>query len=70
MKNGTISETGTYQELLKNDGAFAEFLRTYLEQDEDILNEDETEESRFFSFSCFKTNSIENLKIIIDLCLY
>jgi len=49
MKNGTISETGTYQELLKNDGAFAEFLRTYLEQEEDILNEDETEESRFFS---------------------
>uniref|UniRef100_A0A8C0EZ03 Multidrug resistance-associated protein 1 n=1 Tax=Bubo bubo TaxID=30461 RepID=A0A8C0EZ03_BUBBB len=30
MSDGEISEMGSYQELLKQDGAFAEFLRTYL----------------------------------------
>jgi len=29
MTDGEISEMGSYQELLKQDGAFAEFLRTY-----------------------------------------
>ncbi|XP_051488019.1 multidrug resistance-associated protein 1 isoform X7 [Apus apus] len=29
MTDGKISEMGSYQELLKQDGAFAEFLRTY-----------------------------------------
>ncbi|XP_043945094.1 multidrug resistance-associated protein 1 isoform X2 [Protopterus annectens] len=29
MNDGMISEIGSYQELLKQDGAFAEFLRTY-----------------------------------------
>ncbi|XP_042654867.1 multidrug resistance-associated protein 1 isoform X1 [Tyto alba] len=29
MSDGEISEMGSYQELLKQDGAFAEFLRTY-----------------------------------------
>lgn len=29
MTDGEISEMGSYQELLEQDGAFAEFLRTY-----------------------------------------
>lgn len=29
MVEGKISEMGSYQELLRQDGAFAEFLRTY-----------------------------------------
>ncbi len=32
MKDGHISETGTYQQLLTHGGAFAEFLRTYINQ--------------------------------------
>lgn len=37
--DGKISEMGSYQELLKQNGAFAEFLRNYA-PDEDI-DEDE-----------------------------
>ena len=29
MKNGVIREVGTYPELIDNNGAFAEFVRTY-----------------------------------------
>ncbi len=39
LVDGQISETGSYQELLDKNGAFAEFLRNYLTQEE----EDETE---------------------------
>lgn len=34
LKNGSISEVGSYQELLTNSGAFAEFLRNYLTEEE------------------------------------
>ena len=30
LVNGEISETGTYDDLISFDGAFAEFIRTYL----------------------------------------
>ena len=37
--NGHVSETGTYQELLDKQGAFAEVLKTYIAQeDEDADN--------------------------------
>ncbi|KAI0215965.1 Multidrug resistance-associated protein 1 [Lamellibrachia satsuma] len=38
LKNGEISEMGTFQELLSNKAAFAEFIVTYL-NDPDIYNE-------------------------------
>jgi len=38
MKNGEISEIGTFQELLSHKAAFAEFVVTYL-NDPDIYNE-------------------------------
>uniref|UniRef100_A0A8C0HFU4 Multidrug resistance-associated protein 1 n=1 Tax=Chelonoidis abingdonii TaxID=106734 RepID=A0A8C0HFU4_CHEAB len=38
MTDGKISEMGSYQELLKQDGAFAEFLRTYANADQDVEN--------------------------------
>ena len=34
LDNGQISEVGTYAELVDNDGAFAEFIRTYAAPDE------------------------------------
>lgn len=39
MVDGRVSEMGSYQELLKQNGAFAEFLRNY--SLEDIIEEDE-----------------------------
>ncbi len=35
LVDGQISETGSYQELLDKNGAFAEFLRNYLTQEEE-----------------------------------
>ena len=47
MKDGRISEVGTYQELIQNDGAFADFITTYLT--EEPANE-EDEEGRLTSW--------------------
>ena len=43
LVNGEISEMGSYEELLSHDGPFAQFLKTYLTQ-EDSESEDECEE--------------------------
>lgn len=40
MKDGHISEMGTYSELLRKNGAFADFMRTYLNDDEEIDDDD------------------------------
>ena len=40
LKDGRISEQGTYQELLKKKGDFAEFLLEYMTAQEDDLNEE------------------------------
>ncbi|NXG80683.1 MRP1 protein, partial [Baryphthengus martii] len=40
MSDGEISEMGSYQELLKQDGAFAEFLRTYANAEQSVENSD------------------------------
>ncbi|XP_035998439.1 canalicular multispecific organic anion transporter 2 isoform X2 [Fundulus heteroclitus] len=42
MVDGRVSEMGSYQELLKQNGAFAEFLRNYAM--DDIIEEDEATE--------------------------
>ena len=38
MENGKISEIGAYAELIDNNGAFAEFVRTYasMEENEEV----------------------------------
>lgn len=36
MSEGEISELGSYQHLLKQDGAFAEFLRTYANAEQSL----------------------------------
>uniref|UniRef100_A0A8C6TSD5 ABC-type glutathione-S-conjugate transporter n=1 Tax=Neogobius melanostomus TaxID=47308 RepID=A0A8C6TSD5_9GOBI len=46
MVEGRVSEMGSYQELLKQNGAFAEFLRNYTL--EDIIEEDEANEEELF----------------------
>ncbi|KAM8798712.1 multidrug resistance-associated protein 1 isoform 1-T1 [Eudromia elegans] len=40
MTNGEISEMGSYQELLEQDGAFAEFLRTYANTEQSMEDSD------------------------------
>ncbi|NXN35985.1 MRP1 protein, partial [Rhinoptilus africanus] len=40
MTDGEISEMGSYQELLKQDGAFAEFLRAYANAEQSMENND------------------------------
>ncbi|XP_067676618.1 multidrug resistance-associated protein 1-like isoform X2 [Haliotis asinina] len=48
LTNGQISEIGTYEELMIHNGAFAQFLTTYLTQhnDEDSDGEDEEDEAQ------------------------
>ena len=36
MEDGFISEVGTYKQLLKKPGAFAEFLRNYFLEEEEL----------------------------------
>lgn len=51
LKDGKISESGTFAELLKYDGAFADFLRNYLNEEIDEDKEDEEDEDgRLISF--------------------
>ena len=40
LKDGKVTEQGTYQELLQKKGAFAEFLVEYMTEQEDDLGED------------------------------
>lgn len=46
MSGGKISEMGSYQELLDQDGAFAEFLRTYASAEQDLASEDNSKDDR------------------------
>ncbi|XP_046552046.1 multidrug resistance-associated protein 1-like [Haliotis rubra] len=43
LVDGEITEMGTYDELLSHDGAFAQFLKTYLTQEDDTEQEDDPE---------------------------
>lgn len=39
LKDGQVSESGSYKQLVQNKGAFADFLLHYLEQADDLENE-------------------------------
>jgi len=41
LVNGEISEEGSYEELLSHDRAFAQFLRTYLQEQDSEDDDDE-----------------------------
>ena len=43
IKDGCISESGTYDELLKSEGAFSEFLMTYVNEE----NSDSDSEGKY-----------------------
>ncbi len=44
VKDGEISEMGTYNELLQRNGAFAEFIKLYLDAADDGEDEEEDPE--------------------------
>ena len=44
LSDGKISEMGSYDELMTHDGAFAQFLTTYLTQQEESDSDEEDEE--------------------------
>lgn len=43
LKDGTVSEMGSYDELLSRNGAFAEFVQQYLVEMEDEDSDPESE---------------------------
>uniref|UniRef100_A0A8D2LRY7 Multidrug resistance-associated protein 1 n=1 Tax=Varanus komodoensis TaxID=61221 RepID=A0A8D2LRY7_VARKO len=59
MTEGKISEMGSYQELLKQDRAFAEFLRTYASAEQSVESERECGVSRNRQLSNSSTYSGE-----------
>lgn len=48
--DGKISELGSYEELMSHDGTFAQFLKTYLNQEEEV--EEDDEESKITNVFC------------------
>ncbi|KAM4525274.1 ATP-binding cassette sub-family C member 3 isoform 2-T2 [Odontesthes bonariensis] len=58
MVDGRVSEMGSYQELLKQNGAFAEFLRNYAL--EDIVEEDEATEELIEDEELFPDDALSN----------
>jgi len=49
MNDGRISEIGSYEHLLSQDKAFAQFLKTYLTKDDDDDDAETDEDSKLFS---------------------
>ena len=65
LKDGEITETGSYKELLTQKGAFAEFLLQHLEEsggDEEIPDESEDLPSISYPIKVNKTNRINQLR--------
>ncbi|XP_040924347.1 ATP-binding cassette sub-family C member 3 isoform X6 [Betta splendens] len=64
MVEGRVSEMGSYQELLKQNGAFAEFLRNY--SLEDIIEEDEATEDLIEEEQFFPEDALSNHTDMVD----
>jgi butyrate kinase len=46
LSSGTISEVGTYDQLMENNGAFAEFLHTYqMDEAQESIEQEQGEQS-------------------------
>ncbi|XP_031698824.1 canalicular multispecific organic anion transporter 2 isoform X1 [Anarrhichthys ocellatus] len=64
MVEGRVSEMGSYQELLKQNGAFAEFLRNYAL--EDIIEEEEATEDSIEEEELFPEDALSNHTDMVD----
>ncbi|XP_070783133.1 ATP-binding cassette sub-family C member 3 [Enoplosus armatus] len=64
MVEGRVSEMGSYQELLQQNGAFAEFLRNYAL--EDIVEEDEATEGLIEDEELFPDDALSNHTDMVD----
>ncbi|KAM7382140.1 hypothetical protein PAMA_012825 [Pampus argenteus] len=64
MVDGRVSEMGSYQELLKQNGAFAEFLRNYAL--EDITEEDEETDELIEHEELFPDDALSNHIDMVD----
>ncbi|CAJ1081110.1 canalicular multispecific organic anion transporter 2 isoform X2 [Xyrichtys novacula] len=64
MVDGRVSEMGSYQELLKQNGAFAEFLRNYAL--EDVIEEDEATEDLLEDEELFPEDALSNHTDMVD----
>ncbi|CAK6976427.1 ATP-binding cassette sub-family C member 3 [Scomber scombrus] len=64
MVDGRVSEMGSYQELLQQNGAFAEFLRNYAL--EDIVEEEEATEELIQDEELFPDDALSNHTDMVD----
>uniref|UniRef100_A0A669C4E3 Canalicular multispecific organic anion transporter 2 n=1 Tax=Oreochromis niloticus TaxID=8128 RepID=A0A669C4E3_ORENI len=64
MVDGRVSEMGSYQDLLKQNGAFAEFLRNYAL--EDIIEEDEAGGTIIEDDELFPDDALSNHTDMVD----
>ncbi|XP_077359163.1 ATP-binding cassette sub-family C member 3 isoform X2 [Festucalex cinctus] len=64
MVDGRVSEMGSYQELLKQNGAFAEFLRNYAL--DDVVEEDELTEELIDDEDLFPEDTLSNHIDMVD----
>ena len=48
LADGCVTEKGSYDELMSHNGPFAQFLKVYLQQDEDSESEEDPESEFFF----------------------
>uniref|UniRef100_A0A8B9REZ4 ATP-binding cassette, sub-family C (CFTR/MRP), member 3 n=1 Tax=Astyanax mexicanus TaxID=7994 RepID=A0A8B9REZ4_ASTMX len=64
LVEGIVSEMGSYQDLLKQNGAFAEFLRNY--SLEDIIEEDEVTEVLIDEEESFPDDALSNHTDMVD----
>ena len=69
MENGRISEIGTYAELIDNNGAFAEFVRTYASMEESDEGEKAGRVKQLYILnmqqSCCRTRAFYQLLYIV-----
>ncbi|XP_076856191.1 ATP-binding cassette sub-family C member 3 isoform X1 [Brachyhypopomus gauderio] len=64
LVDGRVSEMGSYQDLLKQNGAFAEFLRNY--SLEDIIEDDEVTEVLVDEEESFPDDALSNHTDLVD----